>query len=632
MERSLSREEKEELVRSKKKVKAVNHAGFCDGHSSGPSSPNHDGGQWNLNVSFKDRLVGEIPGAFSQAFSFEDGMDDDAESDEEVETLRQGLVSVKLSREFKRKIRKPWGRAFIVKVFGRSVGLHFMQAKLLALWKPVGRLDCVNLGHGFFLTRLSLGEDYENVLRKGPWFFGDHFLSIRPWEPDFKPALASVSSIAVWVRLNELPIEYYNAEALQIIGNAIGKVLRVDTFTVSETRGRFARLCVQVDVEKPLATAIMIGRLEQQICYEGIHKMCFGCGRIGHRKEQCPHIIRQDPPVSEVGEKKSGDTAAKSCSAHDSDIARSGVGTSSDVASAGHCAEQDVVHEGVYGPWVVVTRRKNGTKQLKSSGASPKQSAGVSFKDNGFVEKGGLDRAGGFHGPLRDAKRKMSPPLFIDKAHFESAVQCLRSEGPELAQSSPIRDFNIGGNDIPTRSKTIPNSQRLASVKGKKGAARNRSFVGDCIGAAGEDQRRPPEASTSEVVIFNAATGSSGGNHGWASSKSKPRQVFRQTQKSNEAAITGPGLDSSDGMLCEASESPGSLAETGGGAESFCHDEVQFNHSVGGVLSKSSGCHPSISIPSSGDGDLTAPELSVCMDRPDGMVLEGGGEIEEPLC
>ena len=107
MERSLSREEKEELVRSKKKVKAVSHAGFCDGHSSGPASPNHDGGSWNLNASFKDRLVGEIPGAFSQAFSFEDGMDDDAESDEEVETLRQGLLSVKLSREFKKKIRKP---------------------------------------------------------------------------------------------------------------------------------------------------------------------------------------------------------------------------------------------------------------------------------------------------------------------------------------------------------------------------------------------------------------------------------------------------------------------------------------------------------------------------------------------
>lgn len=84
-----------------------------------------------------------------------------------METLRQGLLSMKFSREFKKKIRKPWGRAFIVKVYGRNVGFNFIQAKLLALWKPVGRLDCVDLGHGFFLTRLSLGEDYENVLRKG---------------------------------------------------------------------------------------------------------------------------------------------------------------------------------------------------------------------------------------------------------------------------------------------------------------------------------------------------------------------------------------------------------------------------------------------------------------------------------
>ena len=122
-----------------------------------------------------------------------------------------------------------------MKVYGWNVGLNFIQAKLLALWKPAGRLDCVDLGLGFFLTRLSVREDYENMLRKGSCFIGDHFLSIRPWEPDFKPALASVLSIAVWVRLNELPIKYYNAEVLQLIGKAIGNVLRVDTFMASET-------------------------------------------------------------------------------------------------------------------------------------------------------------------------------------------------------------------------------------------------------------------------------------------------------------------------------------------------------------------------------------------------------------
>ena len=94
--------------------------------------------------------MGEIPGAFAQAFSFEDGMDDEVESDGEVETLRQGLLAVKIPRELKQRIRKPWTSAFIVKVYGRRVGLNFIQGRLLALWKPAGRLDCVDLGHGFF--------------------------------------------------------------------------------------------------------------------------------------------------------------------------------------------------------------------------------------------------------------------------------------------------------------------------------------------------------------------------------------------------------------------------------------------------------------------------------------------------
>ncbi|KAK9997672.1 hypothetical protein SO802_022358 [Lithocarpus litseifolius] len=224
---SLSREEKDELVRSKKKVKDVNHAGLSEEPNSSPSSPCHGPASRNQGMSFKEKLLGEIPGAYTQAFNFGDSMEDDVDSDEE----------------------------------------------LLALWKPAGRLDCVDLSHGFFLTRLSLKEDFENVLEKGPWFIGDHFLSLRSWEPNFRLDLANVSSIAVWIRLYNLPIEYYNAEALQHIGRAIGNVLRVDTFIATETRGRFARLCVQIDAEKRLVTAVLIRRLDQPMSYEGIQKL-----------------------------------------------------------------------------------------------------------------------------------------------------------------------------------------------------------------------------------------------------------------------------------------------------------------------------------------------------------------------
>ena len=78
---SLSREEQEELARSKKKVKDVKHAGFSEGNESGSSSPVKGLGPWNQSMSFKDKLVGEIPGAYIQAFNFEDLMEDDVESD-----------------------------------------------------------------------------------------------------------------------------------------------------------------------------------------------------------------------------------------------------------------------------------------------------------------------------------------------------------------------------------------------------------------------------------------------------------------------------------------------------------------------------------------------------------------------
>lgn len=112
-------------------------------------------------------------------------------------------------------------------------------------------------------------------------------------------------------------------EALHHIEGAISNILKVDTFTASETRGRFARLCVQVDVEKPLATTIMIGKLEQPISYEGIHKLCFGRGKMGHRKENCPYVIRHEVMAREVVMTRKKTSDEKGESSHETNVANS---------------------------------------------------------------------------------------------------------------------------------------------------------------------------------------------------------------------------------------------------------------------------------------------------------------------
>ena len=174
-------------------------------------------------------MVGAIPGAFEQAFGFESLMQEDLELDTEEENPHEGSARVCFSKEEKACIRAPWQHALIIKLFGRKVGFLFLNSKIHNMWNLVGRMEYINLGLDYFLVNFELVEDVEKILKGGPWFVGQHFLAIRQWEPKFKASSATFSPIAVWVRLPELPIEFYDPASLLKIGKAIGLVLRIDS-------------------------------------------------------------------------------------------------------------------------------------------------------------------------------------------------------------------------------------------------------------------------------------------------------------------------------------------------------------------------------------------------------------------
>ena len=173
-------------------------------------------------------------------------METEIESDDEFIDLPPSEVAVKLSRKRKGKMRAPWAYALIVKVFSKNVGYHFLHSKHLGMWKLIGKMDYMDLGHDFFLIKFSVKEDHSKVLRGGPWFVGGHYLSIHCWEPNFRSSLANMSSMAVWIRLPELPIEYYEPSVLRDIRKATGPILRIDTHMAAESRGWFAKLCLDL--------------------------------------------------------------------------------------------------------------------------------------------------------------------------------------------------------------------------------------------------------------------------------------------------------------------------------------------------------------------------------------------------
>ena len=81
--RTLSREEEAELARSNKKVKDYHHARFSEGsRESSPPLGQQSSGSF-ARASFKEKLVGEMPGAYVNAFDFESLMEEDDFSDGE---------------------------------------------------------------------------------------------------------------------------------------------------------------------------------------------------------------------------------------------------------------------------------------------------------------------------------------------------------------------------------------------------------------------------------------------------------------------------------------------------------------------------------------------------------------------
>ena len=96
----------------------------------------------------------------------------------------------------------------------------------------------------------------------------------------------------MWVCLPRIPIEYYEVSVLRDIRKAIGPVLRIDTHTTSETRGRFAQLCIQVNFDDPIVKLVRVGGIDQPVQYEGIRSLCFSCGHVGHKLENYPYRTR----------------------------------------------------------------------------------------------------------------------------------------------------------------------------------------------------------------------------------------------------------------------------------------------------------------------------------------------------
>ncbi|CAI0399594.1 unnamed protein product [Linum tenue] len=108
----------------------------------------------------------------------------------------------------------------------------------------------------------------------------DQAFNLNPYEHE-------ISSTLVWARLLVIPAQYFNTDAVMKIGKRIGRPLRVDQATSTGARLDYARVCVEVDLAKPLLSQFRIHGVKYFIQYEGLEKICLNCGKYFERSG-CP--------------------------------------------------------------------------------------------------------------------------------------------------------------------------------------------------------------------------------------------------------------------------------------------------------------------------------------------------------
>lgn len=91
--------------------------------------------------------------------------------------------------------------------------------------------------------------------------------------------LDEITSLPVWVHFPMLSVEYYTEKWLQNAGDQLGRTIKVDSTMLATTRGRFVRVCIEIDLKKPLQSRYRMRGRKWQLQYEGLQDICFACGK-----------------------------------------------------------------------------------------------------------------------------------------------------------------------------------------------------------------------------------------------------------------------------------------------------------------------------------------------------------------
>ncbi|KAL8477319.1 hypothetical protein ACS0TY_029570 [Phlomoides rotata] len=154
-----------------------------------------------------------------------------------------------------------------------------------------------SLGEGYYNLCFSCDADRERIYARRSWKLKPGMLRLQRWVPDFNPYRVNTSVVQVWIRISELPFEYWNKHIITALASAVGTVIKIDERTLNQTMGHFARVLVELNLKQDRKDTLMFERAGHcffvSVHYERLLDFCKFCNVIGHATGHCGRKPRQ---------------------------------------------------------------------------------------------------------------------------------------------------------------------------------------------------------------------------------------------------------------------------------------------------------------------------------------------------
>ncbi|GLJ21821.1 hypothetical protein SUGI_0407700 [Cryptomeria japonica] len=138
------------------------------------------------------------------------------------------------------------------------------------------------------------GEDRNRILNQENWFANNHAIYLQPCSRNFDPIPLVVYFASVWIRLYNLPIEYWSEVILEKIDRTLGTLLEVD-FDDEDDLCKYARLRIAAVKRIPELDTFLTssGEWRQQVEIEKEIKQCPRCESKFHGLDECKMFVRK---------------------------------------------------------------------------------------------------------------------------------------------------------------------------------------------------------------------------------------------------------------------------------------------------------------------------------------------------